>query len=255
MNVSALGRAGIFLLGVATVACSRADAAPERGSVEDRLTKLESRQEKLVAELASLRARVGGPTRAEPVLPLPESPIAIAGLPSLGASNRWVLIEFSDFQCPFCRKYFTETFPQIERDYVRTGKIRYVFHHMPIQESHPEAVGGAEAAVCAQRQGKFWEFHRRLFERPHGLTTDRLAADAKAVGLDVKAYGTCMASVAKETVRQQIAASMVLRIPGTPAFMIGELQEDGSVQVRKRIQGAQSYQTFRSLLDQLITGT
>lgn len=252
MKASEFRRAALVLSGAAVVACSQAGATPEKGSLEERLAKVESRQEKLVAELASLRARVGSATRAELAAPLPEAPIAISDLPSVGESTRWAMIEYSDFQCQFCRKHFIDTFPQIERDYVRTGKIRYVFHHLPIQG--PDSVRAAEAAVCSQRHGKFWELHRRLFENPRGLTIDRLATDAKAIRLDASAYRACMTNVAPDVVRRLMHAAEALLIPGTPAFMIGELQHDGSVQVRKRIQGAQSYKVFQSALDQVIAG-
>lgn len=253
MRVISLARAVILLLGATIVACTRANAAPEKGSIEERLAKLESRQEKLVTELAALRARVGGATRSELSLPLPEAPIAIADLPSLGTARRWTLIEYSDFQCQFCQKHFADTFPQIERDYIQTGKLRYVFHHLPIQGA--EAVAAAEASACAQRQGRFWELHHKLFENPRGLGPDRLATDAKAIGLNMPAYQACITNVAKEVVRRQMDAAEGLAIPGTPAFMIGELQEDGSVQVRKRIQGAQPYQVFQRMLDQILSGS
>jgi protein-disulfide isomerase len=72
--------------------------------------------------------------------------------------------EMSDFQCPFCRRFWKETFPMIERDYINTGKVRWIFINFPISQRHPNAVPAAEFAMCAAKQGKFWEAHDRIYE-------------------------------------------------------------------------------------------
>jgi protein-disulfide isomerase len=71
--------------------------------------------------------------------------------------------EMSDFQCPFCRRFATETFPALEREYIATGKVRWIFVNLPIPSLHPNAVPAAQLAVCAGRQGKFWPAHDLLF--------------------------------------------------------------------------------------------
>src|SRR3989344_1487036 len=75
-----------------------------------------------------------------------------------------VMLEFSDFQCPFCAKFWAETLPQIEKNYVDTGKVYFVYKDFPLSEIHPFAQQAAEAALCAGEQGKFWEYHDKLFE-------------------------------------------------------------------------------------------
>ena len=72
--------------------------------------------------------------------------------------------EMSDFQCPFCRRFWVETFPAIEKEYINTGKVRWIFINYPIAQRHPNAVPAAEFAMCAAKQGKFWPAHDRIYE-------------------------------------------------------------------------------------------
>src|SRR6185436_20936742 len=91
---------------------------------------------------------------------VPNFDLTLAGAATKGrASAPLVMLEFSDFECPFCGRYSRETYPQVQREYVDTGKVRYVFRHTPIERIHPQAMKAAEAAECAGTQGKFWEMH------------------------------------------------------------------------------------------------
>lgn len=246
--------AAILAFGSMAVACAPTHVVSSSDSLAKRVAQLESRQEKLVDELASLRRRVGGLTRTD--APLATGTLfGIDALPSLGTASRWVLIEYSDFQCPFCQRHFADTFPEIQRDYVQTGKLRYVFHNRPIASLHPDAVSAAQAGVCAQRQGRFWDLHRVLFSNPDSLTAAALLGHAREIGLDIAAYLACMSADGPGTVQGQIRNAESLGIQGTPAFLIGELGTDGTVTVRGRVQGAQPYDAFRRILDQLIAGT
>ncbi|MEK7497584.1 MAG: thioredoxin domain-containing protein [Patescibacteria group bacterium] len=88
---------------------------------------------------------------------------------SKGDSNaKVVLVEFSDFQCPFCARFYSETLGQIQKDYIDTGKVRLVYKHFPLISIHPNAQKAGEASECANEQGKFWEMHDALFES-HGF--------------------------------------------------------------------------------------
>jgi len=90
--------------------------------------------------------------------------ISESNIPAFGNANAPVtLVEFSDFECPFCQKYFSESYPQIKKDYIDTGKVKVVFKHYPLS-FHPSAKPMAVAAECANEQGKFWEMHDKMFE-------------------------------------------------------------------------------------------
>ena len=99
------------------------------------------------------------------------------------------MVEVSDYHCPFCRRHTLTTQPQIDAEYINTGKLRYVFIDYPIDQLHPDAFKAHEAANCAGEQGKYWEMHAKLFESPPtrdgAQLVPQLVAQAQAVGLDV----------------------------------------------------------------------
>jgi len=187
----------------------------------------------------------------------PEKPVDlklnIAGAAAKGNENAGLtLIEFSDFECPFCARYFRDTQPQLERDYISTGKVRHVFRHFPLTEVHPHAVKAAEAAECARLQGKFWELHDLLFANQKLLDTPSLLNHARASGLDMKAFEPCLNGQATVTVRSDLDFGTRNGISATPTFFLGFAQKDGSVHVVEQIVGAKPYAEFQSVLDRLL---
>ena len=103
------------------------------------------------------------------------------------------MIEFSDYQCPFCARHAQQTLPEIDRDYIATGKVRYVFRDLPLP-IHPEAPKAAEAAHCAGDQGKYWEMHDWLFANQGALGAEKLVEYGTALGLDAASYKACLDS-------------------------------------------------------------
>ncbi len=176
---------------------------------------------------------------------------------SMGDQNaKLVLIEFSDFECPYCREYFKTSYRQLIDAYVKTNKIRYVYGDFPGEKIHPHALKAAEAARCAGEQNKFWEMHDQLFERQRELGSTALDDGAKEIGLNVPQFDTCVASGKYEAkVRaswQQIAG---LGIQGTPAFAIGTIPDPANpakVQLLRAIVGAQPYTQFQQTIDGLL---
>ena len=182
--------------------------------------------------------------------------VKINGAPMKGAANAKVaLIEFSDFECPFCARYLRESFPKIERDYISTGKIRYVFRHYPLVSLHPRAMKASEGGECAQRQGKFWPFHDRLFANQKLLDPASLVEHARATGLEMKAFETCLGGEAAPTVLADLDVGTRAGIEATPTFLFGFIQEDGSVQVVERLVGAMPYDALQAVLDKMLAST
>ena len=104
----------------------------------------------------------------------PPEKISIAQRPSRGNDvARVVVVEFSDYQCPFCALFFRQTLPQLDQDFIKTGKIKYVFNNVPLDQIHPTAFKAAEAAECARDQGKFWEMHDQIFTNQKYAVTYR----------------------------------------------------------------------------------
>ena len=186
---------------------------------------------------------------------LPKDPIAIADEPFKGDGKaRVAVIEFSDYQCPFCARYSKETFARLQDDYVDTGKVKYIFRDLPL-EFHKNAFKAAEAAHCAGEQGKFWEMHDLLFENQAALAPEQLPAYAKSLGLSETGFQRCLESGEfAADIKRDIADAGTAGISGTPTFLIGVVQPgDGRVKVVKKLVGAKPYAEFKTAVDSLLT--
>jgi protein-disulfide isomerase len=181
--------------------------------------------------------------------------IDVAKAPARGRQDAVVtLVEFSDYECPFCIRHFQQTMPLIERNYVDTGKIRYVFRDLPIDSNHPQAIKAHEAARCALEQDKFWDLHARLFSAPGTHTPLALEDRAKEAGLNQAAFRACIASARTTAgIRETSSVADGLGATGTPWFFVGlrDLSTD-QVRVLKPIGGAQPYEQFVIALDSAI---
>ncbi len=151
------------------------------------------------------------------------------------------LIEFSDFQCSFCRKFWQTTLPQIEKKYISTGKVKFVYRHLAILGKH--SVASAQAAECAGEQEKFWEYHDKLFASagsPLAFTDGRLKGYAKELGLKSRAFDQCFDSGKYlKKVEGETAIAAFLGARGTPAFFL-----NGQLLV-----GAQPFQVFEAAIE------
>jgi protein-disulfide isomerase len=145
--------------------------------------------------------------------------VASAGRPARGGAQApVVLVEFSDFQCDYCRN-FNPTLNRILSDY--GDKVRLVYRHFPLTDIHALAFKAAEASMCAADQGKFWEMHDALFEAPTKLGPEDLKAKAAAVGLDGAAFGKCLDSGKHSAeVRQDLMEGARAGVSGTPALFV-----------------------------------
>lgn len=224
-------------------------------SVKQELEALREGQRAMQKELeeikALLRARQGGAAAASPALPKDAS-VSIAGYPFKGdPSARLVLVEFSDYQCPFCGRHQRETLPQIERDYIKTGKLRYVFKDMPLISIHPQAVKAAEATICAEEQGKYWEMHAQLFKNQRALAPAELSLHAQAVGADVLPFQQCLYSGKHEArVMRSVEEASGLGISGTPSMVLALAKPgDAKLKVLSVISGARPYSDFKAAID------
>jgi protein-disulfide isomerase len=249
-----------LLLGVQLLVVSA--ATPSLGQSGDELTKLRKDIDDLkegqkalqrdVQEIKSLlRAHMPpaaqGPqeTLAQPVV------LSIDGAPFLGNKDAQVaLVEFSDFQCPFCARHSQQTLPAIVKDYVDAGKVKYVLRDFPIVALHPNAQKSHEAAHCASEQGKYWEMHDRLFGNIGGQEGQELAAQAKALRLDVRKFEQCLASGRHAAaVTKAIEEGQRAGVHGTPTFFVGVSGDGRTVKATRILRGAQPYERFKALID------
>lgn len=170
----------------------------------------------------------------------------------LGAPEaRIVMIEFTDFQCPYCGRFARDTFPEVSRKLIDTGRVRYVVHHLPIEKIHPFAVASANAVECADREGKYWELREKIFNNQDKLTDEDLLRHAESIGLDKRAFRDCMGSGVAPEIKADLAIAERLAVRGTPAFFVGTIEEDGSVRLLGRINGSQPFAAYESAVSAL----
>ena len=193
-----------------------------------------------------VRQQVPAPEPQEVVVSMNDDPVK-------GDLNAPVtIIEFSDFQCPYCGRFFKSTLTEIERDYIKTGKVRYVFRDFPL-DFHKQAPKASEAANCAGEQGKYWEMHDKLFENQNALMVDKLRQYAAEVGLESGPFDACLDSGKyAEEINRDVEDGKKAGVSGTPSFFIGKSQGPGKEITGKRIVGARPYESFKQIIDPLL---
>jgi protein-disulfide isomerase len=196
-------------------------------------------------DLANLRATLGRP---RPI-------VELAGAPQKGNADTLVaLVEFSDYECPFCIRHFRETMPLIEKNYIATGKILYVFRDYPIDQLHPQAVKAHEAARCGAEQDKYWPMHTSLFGTPDKHSVEGLESTAQKAGLDLTKFRECIASGrTTEGIRKTAEAATSFGAQGTPAFFIGLIDKStNTVKVIRALSGALPFTQFAQAIEAVI---
>jgi protein-disulfide isomerase len=165
--------------------------------------------------------------------------VSAEGAPFKGSQNAPItIIEFSDFQCSYCKRVLTVLNQVLER---YPTQVKLAFRDFPIQNIHPQAQKAAEAAHCAAEQGKFWEYHDLLFEKQDSLPQADHVEHAKSLGLEVAAFQTCVDSRKyKEKVERNYADGVKAGVSGTPAFFING----------RLLSGAQPLEAFKAVIDE-----
>jgi protein-disulfide isomerase len=255
---------------LAAVALVLAFAMPSSAQSSDELTALRREMEALkqsqlaiqkeLQEIKSLLLqRLQPPGSAQPAgsaqPPMRDIVVETAGAPVKGrADARVTLVEFSDYQCPFCGRYVRDTQAQIERDYVATGKVKYVFRDFPIESLHKQALKAHEAAKCAGEQEQYWPMHDRLFANQQALDGPALAAHAGELHLDSPRFQQCLdGGKHAAAIRKSIADAQAAGITATPTFMLGITEPGkGTVKILKIVRGAQPYARFKEAIDSLL---
>jgi protein-disulfide isomerase len=232
------------------------DTAALRREIE----ALKAQQAEMQKDLDAIRAFLQQMIVEKAQAAMVNAPIVVAGEPAKGsAAARMMMVEVSDYHCPFCRRHTLTTQPQIDAEYINTGKLRYVFIDYPIDQLHPDAFKAHEAANCAGDQGKYWEMHAKLFESPpprdSGQLVPQLVSQAQAVGLDAGKFRACFDGGKYATpVRDNVARMQALGVDSTPTFLIGLTPAAGQpMKVVKVVRGAVPYPQFKAALDGVLS--
>ncbi|MAF50853.1 MAG: disulfide bond formation protein DsbA [Nanoarchaeota archaeon] len=186
----------------------------------------------------------------QPTAPSPTIPTGIGNVnaedlvdddPFLGDEDApLTIIEFSDFQCPFCKRARDDAIAQIEEQYVKTGKVKLVYRDFPLTSIHPLAQKAAEASECADDQGKFWGYHDLIFEKQSSLSASNLKAWAVELGLDTDEFDECLDSGKHAAeVRADTSAATSVGGRGTPFFVVGT----------QTLSGAQPFSAFQAAIE------
>lgn len=157
----------------------------------------------------------------------------------LGAADApVVMVEFSDFECPFCERFWSDTLPAIKENFIDTGVVKFIYRDLPLS-FHANAQKAAEASECAHAQGKYWEYHDKLFENQASLSVNSLKKYAADIGLDVAQFDDCLTSgMYAAEVNADAAAAAQNGISGTPGFIING----------QKVSGAQPYDKFEQII-------
>lgn len=167
------------------------------------------------------------------------------------------IVEFSDYECSFCKRFRDQTLPQIKKDYIETGKAIFVYRDLPLPFHNPAAEREAMAAECAREQGgdeAYYQYHDQIYDTTpgngKGISLEDLARIAEAIGLNGVQLKNCTEEEKyKSEVSKDSAAAAQAGIKGTPGFVVGKLNKDGSVE-GVLVSGAQPYSVFQSTIDQ-----
>ncbi len=251
-------RALLSALMILTLASSARAQAPQTTPRD--LTAIKADLERIKTDLEAVKSQLGQVLRLLSQRPVqgavaPSGPVrtSVADAPMLGRADAPVtVVEFSDYQCPFCERFFATTLPALKKEYVDTGRVRYVFRDFPLEQLHPQARKAAEAAHCAGEHGKYWEMHDLLFQNQRALALPELAEHARAIGVDGAEFEACLSS-GREAARvaRGLADGAAVGVQGTPTFVVGRTKA-GDVVEGTPIRGAQPLEVFRRIIDQAL---
>ena len=164
-----------------------------------------------------------------------------------------VFVEFTDYQCPFCQQFHNTAFDQIKKNYVDTGKMRFVSKDFPL-DFHENARKAASAARCAGEQGKYWEMRHTMIVHADQLQADKLIGYAKDVKIDEKKFRECVTfDKFRPEIDKDIAEGTAAGVSGTPSFVLGRMK-DGKLQ-GVRIVGAMPYASFDAKIQEMLSAT
>ncbi len=193
------------------------------------------------AQVAAAQAVAQAPATQAPKIQRYDIPTK--GFPTLGPADAPItLVEFSDYQCPFCRRWHQEVYEQLLAAY--PGKIRIVYRNLPLTSIHPDALGAAEAAMCAGEQDAYWPFHNKLFSS-ESLDKQTFLQYAQELSLNVDQFKTCITNEKyKDAITADSDFAINLGVRSTPTFFINGLA----------VVGAQPLEVFKQVIDKELAG-
>jgi protein-disulfide isomerase len=178
--------------------------------------------------------------------------LSISGAPILGSPNApLTMVEFTDFQCPFCARFHSQTFPLLRKAHVDAGRLRYIAMDFPLTGIHPDAFRAARASHCGEQQGRYWDVHEALYLQRGRLGREAILAAVKGLGMNAPRFTACLDSDALDArIERGLSQGRALGVSGTPTFVLG--RTEGSSVVGRVIVGAQPFEVFDDAITALL---
>jgi protein-disulfide isomerase len=230
-------------------------SSEESHSLQQQIEALQQGQQAIRDELKAIKELLTARTKRRSPIEDISLTLNVADSPTQGQADApLTLVEYTDYQCPYCARHSKSVLPQLVKNFIDTGKVRYVLRDFPLTSIHPHAAKAHEAAHCAGDQGKYWELHDRLFAHPKELQADKLAGHATAVGVaDATAFQACLDSGKYEAqTKAGVTEGTKIGVRGTPSFALGRTEANGTVKAVKLIRGAQGVPVFEDQIQALL---
>lgn len=234
------------LIGLTTFSYDNAFAADkDLSEIKKELQEIKKELDEIKKILSVLRGDV------RPAPPV-EAIVSIDDEPFLGNKDApLTLIAFSDYQCPFCARFSNETLPILKKEYVETGKLKYVFRDFPLA-FHQYAHKAAIATNCAGEQGRYWEMHDKLFKNQFAMQIEDLKGYSRQINLNQEAFIACLDSGKYDKkIKKDMDDGTKAGVSGTPTFFLGLTGKNKEIKGR-RLVGAQPFDVFKQQIDELL---
>ena len=226
-------------------------ALVDRSNMKIEIAALNKNVESMQEELKEIKSRPAQPGAAPAPPPVVEKVVSIDDDPIKGDKNAPItIIEFSDYECPFCKRSYDNVFSKLDEEYISKGKVRVVFRDFPLG-FHKKAIPAAIAANCAGEQGKYWEVHNFLFENPDKLDAASILNSAEELGLDKAKFEACTndkKSKEKE-ITKDFEDGQKYGVRGTPSCFIGKTTDSDEI-TGTFVRGAQPYSVFKEHIEE-----
>jgi protein-disulfide isomerase len=201
---------------------AKKDSAKDEGITREQADEIlnELRQIRQLLEAQAEKSAPPAPARAK---------LDLRGFQMLGSKDAPVtMVEFTDYQCPFCQRFHLTIFNQLKKDYIDTGKVRFYSRDLPLDSLHPNAIRAAQAARCAADQDQYWAMRDLMGSNPDKLDMDGLMADATTLKMNVGTFKGCLDTQKyKEAVQTDVLEAMKIGAEATPTFVIGKSTPEG----------------------------
>jgi protein-disulfide isomerase len=253
-----IGVLGVFLYpSLATAQQSAPSSEDEITTLRNDVQQLKTQQQQILDRLDELKKLLsgrGGTASTPSAIKAPDIMSVQGELFRGDASSTVAIIEYGDFECPFCRHFQHDVYPQVLDKYIKSGKVKYFYRDMPLP-FHSHALPAARAARCAGEQGRYWEMYDALFADKLASTAAEIDDQAKGVGVDTVKLDACVNSDRfAAVIHRNVDEASKMQIRGTPTFLIGTMSPGSDrINIKATVVGAQPFEAFKAAIDPLLT--